>query len=145
MTGPSDGAPEDRQPPSAVPFVVALVLVAVVGGLAFVFLRADDSGELVRPERLAAVDEDTVRATAFALPTCWRIDRAQVDLDDDRVFLELVAVPRCSDGGDERVADVVAEVDLPRPIGDRRLVAGVGRTRLPCTGGGTDVRCAAAP
>lgn len=142
-----DQAPEDRQPPppSAVPFVVALVLVAVLAGLAFVFLRSDDAGELVRPERLTAVDDDTVQATALDLPTCWRIERAQVDYDDDRVFVELVALSACGEGEERARADVVAEVDLPRPLEDRRLVAGVGRTRLPCTGDGTGVRCAAAP
>jgi len=146
VTGPPDVAPDDREPPaqSAAPFVVALVLVAVLVGLALVFLRSDDTGELVRPERLAAVDADTVRATAFDVPACWDVERAQVDYDDDRILLELVAVPRCADGDDE-VVDVVAEVDLPQPIEDRGLVAGVGRTRLPCTGVGPDVRCAPTP
>jgi hypothetical protein len=57
------------------------------------------------------------------------------------VLLELVAVEvdGCGDGGGR---EVVAEVELPQPIEDRPLVAGVGRIRLPCTGDGAAVRCA---
>jgi hypothetical protein len=139
-------APEE--PPalsgSWLPVVVALVLVLVVGGLAFAFLRPDDEGELVRPDRLTALDEDTIRVVARDHPACGTVDRAQVDLADEGIFVELVVVG--ADGPcPDVVGDLVAEIDLPEPIGDRRLIGGVGRTPLPCTGTGTDLRCAAAP
>ncbi len=37
--------------------------------------------------------------------------------------------------------DVVAEITLPEPVGERRLVSGVGRLQLPCSGEGSDVTC----
>ncbi|HEX4901423.1 MAG TPA: hypothetical protein VFV42_01345 [Acidimicrobiales bacterium] len=142
--------PEDEAPTplSPTPFVVALALAVVLFTVAFVFLRSDDSGELVRPDRLTSEGGTTVVATAKDVPACWRIERAQADFDDDRVFVELVAQPACDEREGARsraLVDVVAEIELPEEVGDRRLVSGVGRTRLPCTGEGSDVRCAAAP
>jgi hypothetical protein len=123
----------DRQL-SPVPFVVALVGVVVIATLAFVFLRADDEGRLVRPDRFQVLDADTVSATALAQPGCGRVERAQVDLADTEVLVELVVVDvegPCSDV----TVDLVAEITLPEPIGDRTVRAGVGRTLLPCTDG----------
>jgi hypothetical protein len=137
---PTDLPDDDGPRASPVPIAIALAVVVVVGVLSWAFLRTGDEGELVRPDRLVAVDDDTVRATALALPACREISRAQVDLDANRVFLELVAVE--VEGCDlQGVVDVVAEVTLPEPLGDRRLVAGVGRLHLPCTGRGADVAC----
>jgi hypothetical protein len=138
-------ADDDRPAPTAVPILLAMGVVLVAGVLAAVFLRADDEGELVRPDRLTAVQADTVRAVVFDRPDCGTVTRAQVDLADrDRVFVELVAVG--ADGNCPDVTtDIVADVVLPEPIGDRRLVAGVGRVRLPCEGPLTALVCRPAP
>ena len=121
---------------SPVPFVVALVGFVVLATLAFVFLRDDDEGRLVRPDRLSVIDEDTIRATALGVPGCARVERAQVDRSENEILVELVTVDvegQCSDVA----VDVVAEITLPQPVGDRTLRPGVGRTQLPCTGQGT--------
>lgn len=132
----TDDAPRpDRLSP--VPFVAALVGFVVVAVLAFVFLRADDAGVLVRPERLTPVGDDVIRAVAVGQPDCARVERAQVDLGEDAVFVELVL----AEGECAGTTDVVAEITLPEPVGDRRLVPGVGRLRLPCSGEGSDVTC----
>ncbi|MFP5321942.1 MAG: hypothetical protein ACLGIC_08855 [Acidimicrobiia bacterium] len=144
-----DPDPHDRRDDEApaqaslAPFLAALVLVGVAAVLAFVFLRSEDEGRLVRPDRLDATGDASVRAVVFDVPGCERIDRAQVDFDgDERVLLELVAVEIDGCEG-EGGREVVAEVELPRPIEDRALAAGVGRIRLPCTGDGASIRCAA--
>jgi hypothetical protein len=124
----------DRQL-SPVPFVVAVVGFVVIAALAFVFLRADDDGRLVRPDRFQVLDADTITATALGQPGCGRVERAQVDLADTEVLVELVVVDvegPCSDV----TVDLVVEITLPEPVGDRAVRAGVGRSRLPCTGGG---------
>lgn len=134
---PAAGPPRQL---SAVPFGVALVGFVVIALLAFTFLRADDEGHLVRPDRLQGVDDDTITATALGQPGCGRIERAQVDLSDTEVLVELVVVDvegPCSDV----TMDLVAEITLPEPVGDRTLRAGVGRTRLPCTGEATSATC----
>jgi len=125
---------------SPVPFVVALVGFVVVAGLAFAFLRSDDEGRLVRPDRLTETGPDTVRATVLDQPGCGRVARAQVDLSETEVRIELVAVDAegpCSD----LAVDLVAEITLPEPIDGRRLLPGVGRLQLPCTGERTEVTC----
>lgn len=135
----ADLGPAPR-PLSAAPFLVALVGFVVVAALAFVFLRADDDGRLVRPDRLQALDDDTITVTALGEPGCGRIERAQVDLAETEVLVELVVVDvegPCSDV----TRDLVAEITLPEPVGDRALRAGVGRTRLPCTGEATAATC----
>jgi len=134
-------SPERSEPaPTAVPFALALAIVGLAGVLAFALLRGEDEGRLVRPEQLDATGESTVQAVVADLPACDRLLRAQVDLADDEVFVELVAVE--DEGCDERgTREVVAEVTLPQPVGDRALVSGVGRLRLPCTGRGPTVRC----
>jgi hypothetical protein len=131
---PADDSTEDPHAQSSpAPFLIALVGFVVIAVLAFVFLRADDEGRVVRPDRLTPTGEDVVRATALDLPGCGRVERAQVDLSDTEIFVELVTVDvegPCSDV----TVDVVAEITLPEPIRDRELRAGVGRLRLPCTG-----------
>ncbi len=129
---------------SPLPFLVALVGFLVLATLAFVFLRSDDEGRLVRPDRLTATGDDTVRATVLDQPGCGRIERAQVDLTETEVFVELVAVDAegpCSDV----TVDLVAQITLPEPIDGRRLLSGVGRLRIPCTGDLDDVTCRPAP
>ena len=128
------------RPLSPVPFLVALVGFVVVAVLAFVFLRSDDEGRLVRPDRLTPIDEDTIRATALEQPGCGRVDRAQVDLSETEVRVELVVVDAegpCSDVA----VDLVAEITLPEPVDERRLLPGVGRVQLPCTGELATVTC----
>lgn len=136
----ADGADDGPAQLSATPFLVALVGFVVLATLAFVFLRPDDEGRLVRPDRLTPTGDDSFRVTALDQPGCGRIERAQVDLAEDEVFVELVAVDAegpCSDVS----VDLVAEITLPEPIGERRLLAGVGRLRLPCTGERAAVTC----
>lgn len=141
MQEPDPAAPGDLRPAlSPVPFVVALVGFLVVAVLALVFLRSDDEGRLVRPDRLIETGTDTVRATALDQPGCGRVERAQVDLSETEVRIELVAVDAegpCSDVA----VDLVAEITLPEPIDDRRLLPGVGRVQLPCAGEADAVRC----
>jgi len=141
--------PDDDEPraqPSLVPFLAAAAIVGVAVVLAFVFLRSDDDGRLVRPDRLDATGDDVVRAVVLDLPACEVVERAQVDVEDDRVLVELVAVAvpddACADGEGR---EVVAEITLPVPLGDRALAAGVGRTPLPCTGDAAAPRCGPTP
>ena len=141
MQDPTVDDPDGGRPQlSALPFLVALGGFVVLATLAFVFLRTDDDGRLVRPDRLTATGDDTVRATVLDQPGCGRIERAQVDLTETQVLVELVAVDAegpCSDVA----VDLVAEITLPEPIGERRLLAGVGRVQLPCRGERTEVSC----
>jgi hypothetical protein len=135
--------PDQQAQLSPVPFVVALVGFVIVAVLAFVFLRAGNEGRLVRPDRLTVVDDATIRVVASQQPDCGTVERAQVDLAEDRVFVELVVVD--ADGTcPGATVDIVADITLPEPVGDRSLVAGVGRLRLPCTGDRTAVTCAPA-
>ena len=136
----------DRPAATPLPFVAAMVLVAVAGVLAFVFLRSEDEGRLVRPDRLGVVDDDTVVATVADASPCERIERAQYDLDETQIYLELVAVEidGCEDadgaGAGERV-HLEVEIDLGVDVDDREPVPGAGRTRVPCTGTGTTITC----
>jgi hypothetical protein len=140
---PDDDEPGTASPAqlSPVPFVVALVGFAIVAVLALTFLRTDDEGELVRPDRLSEVDDDTIRAVALTQSDCGTVRRAQVDLAEGEVFVELVVVDADSTSCTGGVVDIVAEITLPEPIDGRRLVAGVGRLQLPCTGERSAVTC----
>lgn len=136
--------PDDPDEPSTsmspVPIVVALLLVLVAGILASTFLRADDEGVLVRPDRITPTGEDTIRAVVADQPDCGIVERAQVDLAEDRIYVELVVAG--ADGPcPDVITDIVADLTLPQPVGDRRLVPGVGRFPLPCTGGLAEVAC----
>jgi hypothetical protein len=125
---------------SPVPFLIALVGFVVIAVLAFVFLRTDDEGRLVRPDRLTPLAEDTIRVTALDEPGCGHVDRAQVDLSETAVRVELVVIDAegpCSDVA----VDLVAEITLPEPIDDRELLPGVGRIHLPCRRELTAVTC----
>ena len=132
--------PEEPRELNPMPFVAALVVVTIAVVVGYLFLRPDDSGELLRPDRLEVVDDDTIRAIAFDRSPCERILRAQVDMDVDAVFVELVV-----DRGDEPCTQVVepiqAEITLPEPVEGRQLRAGIGRFGIPCTGTGSDVTC----
>ncbi len=138
---PSDADAEDGPPQlSRTPLLVALVLVATVIVAAAVFLRADDEGELLRPDRLTAVDDDRIRAVALEQPSCVVLRRAQVDLGQSTIYVELVVSdlePTCPDPD----ADLIVDITLPEPIDDRRLIAGVGRLQLPCEARGSSVEC----
>lgn len=138
---PDEPGPDRSNQVSPVPFVIALVGFVIVAVLALVFLRPDNSGQLVRPDRLDAIDDDTVRAVALDRSPCEVVRRAQVDMADEAVFVELVVDEVEGDVCAAQVVDVEAEIDLPDAIGDRPLRAGVGRTQLPCTGDGRQVRC----
>ena len=141
MEEPTAASPEpERELMNPVPFVVALVLVVIVAALAIVFLR-DDSGErVVRPDGLRRVNEATIEAIASGQSTCIEPVRAQVDVTDTQIFVELVV--HDVDGpctGD--TAPLRAQIDLPEAVGDRRLLAGAGRTQLPCRAEGSGFRC----
>ena len=122
------------------PFVVALVGVVVLGALAYLYLR-DDPGELVRPERLTAVGDREVRAVASDRAPCERVIRAQVDLAEEAVFLELV-VERTAEECTAEAVDLEAEITLPEAIDGRDLRAGVGRYQIPCVGRAPSFTCA---
>lgn len=130
----------DQEPPStlnAAPFAIALVVVSFVVVVSLVFFREGDTEQGVFPEEVDAVDDDTVLATVIIEP-CRVLERAQVDYDDERVYVEFVTVPD-DDEGCESSPEIGANVDveLPRPIEDREVVPGFGRFQLPCT----DLRC----
>lgn len=129
----------DTTPPNPVPFLIALAGFVVIAVLAFVFLRPEDDGELVRPDRFSVVDHDTIRAFATEASPCRRIDRAQVDLGEDEIFVEFVVKgedPDCD------VSVLEADITLPEPVDDRELRPGVGRLEIPCETRGSSVLCA---
>ncbi len=130
----------NTQPHNAVPFVVALIGFVVVAVLAFVFLREDASLRAFQPDDVRIVDDATVLATGLFGP-CATIERAQVDFDDDTVFVELIArdLPGCDCDDDCSEEAYELEVVLTEPVGDRRVVPGIGRIELPCDPSG---RCA---
>lgn len=147
MTGapppiPPSGSIADTTPPNPVPFLIALAGFLVLAVLAFVYLREDRSSELVRPDRLSVVDDDTIRAVALERSPCERITRVQVDLAEDAIFVEFVVEER---GGacTEVLAPLEAEVTLPEPVDDRDLRPGVGRLQIPCTESAASVTCTA--
>ncbi len=131
------GDVRNTQPPDARPFVVALIGFVIVAVAAFVFLREDGDLRAIQPDEVSVVDGETVRATGLFGP-CEQIERAQVDSDDDTVFVEVVAGALdgcdCTDDCSEESYDL--EISLPEPIGDRRVVPGVGRVELPCDSSG---------
>lgn len=146
MAPASDRAPDpheldpgdvrNTQPPNAVPFVVALVAFVIVATLAFFFLREDDDLSIVRPERVAIVDDETVQFVVPVPSSCGTVERAQVDVSDsERIFVEVIVED--ADCGPEQTADETElTVTLPQPIGDRQVVPGVGRVELPCDSSG---------
>ena len=121
------------------PFLVALAIVVVAGAVAYVYLR-EDPGELVRPDRLTAVGDDEIRAVVTDRGPCDRILRAQVDLAEDAVFVELV-VDRSEGDCGVRASTSTIDITLPEPIGDRDLRPGVGRLQIPCDDERPDVSC----
>lgn len=139
---PPSGHISETSPPNPLPFLVALVGFVVIAVLAFVYLRPDDEGELVRTDRLTIVADDTIRAVAPERSTCERISRAQVDLAEEAIFVELV-VQRAGEDCRGGVTTLEAEITLPEPVADRDLRPGIGRFEIPCNGSGTSVTCAA--
>jgi hypothetical protein len=132
---PSEPAPSTT---NAAPFTIALVVVSFLVVVAIVFLREGDTEQGLFPEEVDSVDDETVRATVV-LDGCRVLERAQVDYDDERVYVEFVSVPS-DDAGCETLPEreALVEVELPRPIEDREVVPGFGRFQLPCS----DQRCA---
>jgi hypothetical protein len=122
-----------------VPFLVALGVVVVAAALAYVYLR-EDPGELIRPDRLTAIGDDRVRAVVTDRGPCDRILRAQVDLAEEAVFVELV-VERSEDGCAGRASTSGIDITLPEPIGDRDLRPGIGRHQIPCSDERPTVTC----
>ncbi len=131
-------AVDEPQQLSPWPFAIALGLAVTAAIAAFAFLREDPELRTVRPDSLRLVDDRTVDAS-FRDDDCLTVERAQVDLtDDDLVFVELVArvdADGCTGPGHRLT------VVLPDDVGDRGLVAGAGRTELPCD---PDGRCESA-
>lgn len=138
MDEPLDpGDIRNTRPADARPFVVAFVGFVIVAALAFFFLREDGDLSIVRPVRVAVVDDTTAR---FAIPVpedCAEVVRVQVDLSDSqRVFVEAI-VDDSGCGGGPDVVETELTVLLPQPIDDRQVVPGVGRVELPCDPSGT--------
>ena len=134
-----DPDPAPAQQLSPVPFAVALLVVVIAGAFAYFSLR-EDPGELVRPDRLTAIGDDEVRAEVHDRGACDRILRAQVDLADEVVFVELV-VERSEEDCSVRAFTSGIDITLPEPIGDRELRAGVGRYQIPCSHERPTVTC----
>ena len=120
--------------PVARPFVVAFVGFVIVAVVAFFFLREDEDLTVVRPDTvrvLGVAGDNAVELTADERPACERVERVQVDSDDDTIFLELIV--REIDGCEsDALGPVTVTVILPEAIDDRRVVAGVGRRHIPC-------------
>ena len=139
----TDGPPGTEEParaPNAVPFVVALVVFTVVAVLGFVYLRQDSDLTAVRPDAIEVLDvagDDMIEVTVLDRPGCETVERVQVDLDVDRIFVEVVLTPDegCSEAPDH---DLTAVVLLPEPIDGREVVPGFGRFWIPCD---SDLRC----
>ena len=122
------------------PFLLALVVLVVVVVVGFLYAREDADLTAVRPntvEALEAAGDDMIAATALDRPGCETVERVQVDLDDDRIFVEMVLTP--NEGcGDAPRHDLTAVVRLPEPIDGREVVPGFGRFQIPCD---PDLRC----
>ena len=132
----------DDAPPqlNAVPFVLALVAFLVVAVLAWTYLRDDDDVTVVRPDGIEVLDvagDDLIDVTALDQPGCRTVERAQVDIGVDRIFVEMVLAdePGCVEAPRQ---DLTATVQLPEAIGDRDVVPGIGRFQIPCD---ADLRC----
>ena len=135
MDEPLDpGDIRNTRPSDARPFVIALVGFLIVAVAAFFFLREDAELHVFPPDAVERLDDDTVRATGLFGP-CEAIERAQVDFDDDTVFVELVArdLGDCDCDDDCAESEYELRILLPEPIDGRRLVPGIGRLELPCT------------
>ena len=133
---PDDLDPGDvrnTQPPDARPFVVALIGFVIVAVAAFFFLKEDDDLTIVRPERVAVLDDTTIRFSVAVPSSCGVVDRAQVDVSDsERVFVEAIVDLSACAGGDQTDDLTQLTVTLPQPVDDRQVVPGVGRVELPC-------------
>lgn len=135
--GPDDG-PDDGPPQlSALPFVVAFVGFVIVAVAAYVFLREDDPGRLVRPDGIQVVDADRVRLTVDGpfRNSYAEVTKVGYALGDDRILIELVIDEYdCPDGADcaAPTEAVAVELVLPEPIGDRRVQGGTGRVLVDC-------------
>lgn len=135
----------DRDTVDARPFAVAAVIFVVIAVVALVFLRDDDGLVVVHPDRFERIDDTTVRAVASTYETtgCEVIERVQVGLDDDTVFVEFVVATTdaCVGGAPE----LAATITLPEPHDERRLVGGAGRRELPCGRDGSEVTFTCGP
>ena len=139
----TDGPAGDEEPvrtPNPVPFVVALIVFTVVAVVGFVYLREDAGLTAVRPDAVEVLDvagDDMIEVTVHDRPGCETVERVQVDLDVDRIFVEVVLTPDegCVEAPDD---DLTAVVVLPEPIDGREVVPGFGRFRIPCD---PDLRC----
>lgn len=121
--------------------MIAVGIFVVAATAAAVFLRQDAGLRVVRSNDLTRVAADVVEIRVPAEPACDVVERAQVDVDDETVFIELVV----RDGGRcEQVRDLLVSIELPVPLADRRLLPGAGRTELPCVDDGSGrLACAA--
>ena len=137
---PDDADPEEldpgnianTQPPDARPFVVAFIGFVIVAVAAFFFLKEDDDLTIARPERVAVIDDTTIR---FSLPVPSSggvVDRAQATVLLTSVFVEAIVDLSACAGGDQTDDLTQLTVTLPQPIDDRQVVPGVGRVELPC-------------
>lgn len=135
----------DRDTVDARPFAVAAVIFVVLAVVALVFLDDDDDLVVVHPDRFERIDDTTVHAVASTYETtgCEVIERVQVGLDDDTVFVEFVV--GSTDSCVSVVSDLAATITLPEPLDERRLVGGAGRRELPCARDGSEVAFTCGP
>lgn len=139
-TDEAPGAEEPARPPNAVPFVVALVVFTVVAVLGFLYLREDADLTAVRPDRVEVLDvagDDMIEVAVLDRPGCETVERVQVDLDVERIFVEVVltTIDGCVEAPGH---DLTAVALLPEPVDGREVVPGFGRFRIPCD---PDLRC----
>ncbi|WP_436796248.1 hypothetical protein [Actinospongicola halichondriae] len=131
------GSIRNTQPHNAMPFVVALVGFLIVAVLAFVFLREDDPGRLVRPDGVSVIGDDTIRLTVdgpFRKPYADVI-KVGYALGEDDVFVEMVLDEYdCPDDTDcgASTESLTVDVVLPEPIDGRDVGPGTGRTLVDC-------------
>lgn len=135
----------DRDTVDARPFAVAAVIFVILAVVALVFLRDDSDLVVVHPDTFERIDDTTVHAVASAYDStgCEVIERVQIGLDDDTVFVEFVVATTdaCVGGAPE----LAATITLPEPLDERRLVGGAGRRELPCVRDGSDVAFTCGP
>jgi hypothetical protein len=139
-TDEAPGTEEPARAPNAVPFVVALIVFLVVVLLGARYLREDADLTAVRPDTVEVLDvagDDMIEVTVLDRPGCETVERVQVDLDVERIFVEVVLTPDegCVEAPDH---DLTAVALLPEPIDGREVVPGFGRFHLPCD---ADLRC----
>ena len=133
----SDHADDEPPATNPLPFVIALVVFAIVAVLSYVFLRDDEPGRLAAPDGIQVVGPDTVRLRYDGPFPEGDADIIQVGyaLGDDVVYVELVVDDHgCAAGTDcpSPTDSLTVDLVLPEPIAGRRVRHGTGRALADC-------------